>query len=133
MTPENKTSISSWTPAIKIAASFFILFHLLAVFWAPFRLITTNPPGGGSPFVNYPDMVFERYYQPLYLDHGYAFFAPNPGPTHVIDYRVFNDSGDVIKEGRFPWLPDCWPRLRYHRYFMLAENVSAFPEVSLIV
>jgi hypothetical protein len=124
MKPDTTSTISRWLPAIKVAGSFCVVFHLLAVFWAPFRLVTTTPEGG-SPFVNWPDkLIFERYYQPLYLDHGYAFFAPNPGPTHVVDFRVFNESGDIIKEGRFPWLPDCWPRLRYHRYFMLGENLN---------
>lgn len=109
---------------MKIAASAFIVFHILAVFWAPFRFATLLPPEGGSPFANYPDLVFEAYYQPLYLDHGYAFFAPNPGPTHVVDFRVFNESGDVIAEGRFPDRKEHLPRLRYHRYFMLGENLN---------
>jgi hypothetical protein len=109
---------------IKIGASALIVFPLLAVFWAPFRFATFSPETGGSPFANYPDLLFEIYYQPLYLDHGYSFFAPNPGPTHVVDYRVFNESGDVIEEGRFPDRSEHLPRLRYHRYFMLGENLN---------
>lgn len=110
-----------WSPRAKLIASLLVMFHILAVFWAPFRFATD----GGSPFANHPDIwAFEWYYQPLYLDHGYAFFAPNPGPTHVVDFRVFNESGDVIKEGRFPDRTEHLPRLRYHRYFMLSENLN---------
>lgn len=120
MKPTNPPT-TRWTRPIKILVSGFILFHVLAVFWPPFRFATD----GGSPFANYPDLLFEVYYQPLYLDHGYAFFAPNPGPTHVVDYRVFDDSGDVIYEGRFPSKKEHLPRLRYHRFFMLSENLNS--------
>ncbi len=41
-----------------------------------------------------------------------------------MDYRVFNASGDVIKEGRFPSKSEHLPRLRYHRYFMLSETLN---------
>ena len=34
--------------------------------------------------------------------------------------------GDTPLKGRFPD-PDIHPRLLYHRYFMLAENIGAFP------
>lgn len=114
---------SYWTPGVKLAVSALVIFHTLAVFWAPFRFATMSPDGG-SPFANYPDLVFEAYYQPLYLDHGYSFFAPNPGPTHVVDFTVFNESGDVIQEGRFPDKSEHLPRLRYHRYFMLGESLN---------
>jgi hypothetical protein len=109
-----------WPAWLKACASLFIMFHVLAVFWPPFRMATM----GGSPFVNYPNYIFEPYYQPLFLDHGYAFFAPEPGPTHVVDFRVFDQSGEVIAEGRFPNLQRHWPRLRYHRYFMLSEQLN---------
>lgn len=115
-----------WTPGVKALASVLILFHVLAVFWAPFRFAATPPSGLGSPFANYPDIyLFEWYYQPLFLDHGYSFFAPNPGPTHVVDYRVFDASGDVIHEGRLPDRTEHLPRLRYHRFFMLAESLNS--------
>jgi hypothetical protein len=116
---------ATWSRGVKALASVLILYHLLAVFWAPFRFAATAPSGLGSPFANYPDKyIFEWYYQPLFLDHGYSFFAPNPGPTHVLDFRVFDASGDVIHEGRLPDLKLHDPRLRYHRFFMLAESLN---------
>jgi hypothetical protein len=49
----------------------------------------------------------------MYLDHGYFFFAPNPGPSHLVGIR----DQSVL----FPDRKEQWPRLLYHRYFMLSE------------
>src|SRR5690606_4764666 len=62
------------------------------------------------------------YITPLYLHNGYGFFAPDPpGSSAIIRYRVTDKDGKVI-EGQFPDLDKQWPRLRYHRYMMLAEQ-----------
>ncbi len=52
----------------------------------------------------------------MYLSHGYFFFAPNPGPAHLLEIRV--------EPSRVELWPDRkaqWPRLLYHRHFMLTE------------
>jgi hypothetical protein len=41
-----------------------------------------------------------------------------------VDYRVFDKEGEIIAEGRFPDREMHWPRLRYHRYFMLSGNLT---------
>lgn len=58
--------------------------------------------------------------QMFYLDRGYAFFAPDPGPSHLI--RATSDGGQTTQV--FPNLDDQWPRLLYHRHFMLAEFLN---------
>ena len=59
----------------------------------------------------------------MYLDRGYAFFAPDPGPSHLIegrDHRALRRTDrDVI-----PDLQQQRPRLNYHRHFMLSEFLT---------
>ena len=67
----------------------------------------------------------------MYLDHGYAFFAPNPGPCHLVHYKVEFADGRQPVEGVFPNLKEEQPRLFYHRHFMLSEtlfNAFVLPE-----
>ncbi|WP_250928689.1 hypothetical protein [Aporhodopirellula aestuarii] len=73
------------------------------------------------------------YGQFLYLDRGYAFFAPDPGPSHLMRVEMSRPAtGDEGEQSPglaepntetrlYPDLNDQWPRLRYHRHFMLAE------------
>jgi hypothetical protein len=62
------------------------------------------------------------YLDALYLNHGYHFFAPEPSNGHLIRYQVYDDRGGVIADGQFPDRKEYWPRLLYHRYFMLADQ-----------
>jgi len=76
------------------------------------------------------------YLNLLYLNHGYGFFSPDPNPSHLIRFRLVPKTGEEF-EGIFPNLtpynhpalekgsePEVhWPRLRYHRHFMLAEQL----------
>jgi hypothetical protein len=67
------------------------------------------------------------YLDALYLNHGYYFFAPDPGAGHLIYFDLYNAQGAKIKEGKFPDWDLQRPRLWYHRHFMLAEQIeSAF-------
>ncbi len=59
----------------------------------------------------------------MYLDRGYAFFAPDPGPSHLIQAGLTNDAGNLT-EKMYPDLEQQWPRLLYHRHFMLAEFLT---------
>jgi hypothetical protein len=63
------------------------------------------------------------YLQAGNVSHGYAFFAPDPGPSHLIRYELVFEDGRV-EQGVFPDLARQWPRLRYHRHFMLTEQLS---------
>jgi hypothetical protein len=58
------------------------------------------------------------------LNHGYHFFAPDPGPGHIVRYVVSDEQGQTIAEGTFPDADTYWPRLRYHRHFMLADQAE---------
>ena len=62
------------------------------------------------------------YLDALYMNQGHSFFAPDVGPGHLIRYQLFDQSGREIEHGEFPSRKDHWPRLLYHRYFMLADQ-----------
>lgn len=58
----------------------------------------------------------------LFLGHGYRFFAPNPGPSHLVQYKITRADGTQL-ESVFPNRETIKPRLLYHRWFMLSETV----------
>lgn len=73
------------------------------------------------------------YGQFLYLDRGYAFFAPDPGPSHLLrvelrekdsNFAGPDSRGTEIEVRTYPSLGEQWPRLLYHRHFMLAEFLN---------
>jgi hypothetical protein len=58
------------------------------------------------------------------LDNGYRFFAPDPGPSHLLRYELVRDE-KVVASGIFPDRQAHFPRLLYHRYFMIAETMAS--------
>ena len=67
--------------------------------------------------------VISPYLQALYLDHGYHYFAPEPGGSTLIGYSIERSDGSTVS-GRFPDV-ETSPRLLYHRYFMMSEFLGA--------
>ena len=112
----------SWSPVARRVASVLIALHVAAVFIAPFAFACSTP-ASSSPFADGLMWVLRPYIDGLYLNHGYAFFAPNPGASHLVRYRVEYDDGRQPIEGMFPDLKSQRPRLLYHRHFMLAEQL----------
>jgi len=93
-----------------------LVFQLTAVLLGPFCLPPTYIGSLLQP-------LFRPYLGATYLDHSYKFFAPDPGPSHLVRYDLeFAD--DSHQEGIFPSLDDEWPRLFYHRHFMLSEFIN---------
>lgn len=97
-----------------------IAWHVVAVFLAPLSL----PPSSQLIEGIAQHTAMQWYLDALYLNHGYYFFAPDPGPGHLIYYDVSDAQGRVIKQGHFPNWELHRPRLWYHRHFMLAEQVG---------
>lgn len=121
-------------------ASVLIIGHLWAVIGRPLEFATQGPFGASPSMTRFRDPV-RGYSQFAYLDHGYAFFAPEPGPSHLIRATITPPSGtDATTTGtdaaasspspvaplvrNYPDLNDQWPRLLYHRHFMLAEFLN---------
>jgi hypothetical protein len=120
--PPKLPAAGSWTKPTRQLATVLILLHLSAVFVAPFAFACTTQ-SGSSPFADGLMGWYRPYVDLLYLNHGYAFFAPDPGSSHLVRYRVdFADARPPI-EGVFPDLKTQRPRLLYHRHFMMAESL----------
>lgn len=109
--------------AVRMVVSVLVTWHVFAVFMAPLSLPPTSRLVAnlvqGTPEQSSP---MQWYLDALYINHGYHFFAPDPGPGHLIRYVVTDDRGASIAEGTFPDRKEYWPRLRYHRYFMLSDQ-----------
>ena len=113
-----------WSLTARLIASTLISFQMMAIFWPPFTFASSAGNGSSSPFADGVMSWLRPYVSFMFLDHGYFFFAPNPGPSHLVHYKVeFADSSEPV-EGVFPNLKDEKPRLLYHRHFMLAESLQ---------
>jgi len=93
-----------------------LLGHLTAIVTAP---ATVGPSSQTAR--NVWDVV-SPYLQVFYLNHGFHYFAPQPGSSNLVDWEVTRSDGST-ESGRFPNF-DIKPRLLYHRYFMLSEYLG---------
>lgn len=111
-------------PAVRAVVSLLVALHVAAVFIGPWAMEPSS--GLARGFAG----VFRPYMDVLSLGNGYRFFAPEPGPSHLVRYELTLDDGTLV-EGAFPDRTRHWPRLLYHRYFMLSEfvNTLAGPEL----
>jgi hypothetical protein len=116
--PKRNGRLATW---LRVIISIWIVWHFAGVFLAAMCIPAT------SDLVNniaqQPPMQW--YLDGLYLNQGHSFFAPDVGPSHVIHYELFDQSNRPMGEGDLPSLKDEWPRLRYHRHFMLADQAPA--------
>jgi len=112
--------LSRWPPAIRMLVSLGLLVYFAAVI---------VPPLAGPPPASELAMAAFQPLRPLvgglFLGHGYRFFAPDPGPGHSIQWTMRLADGSVLK-GSIPDRDADWPRLLYHRRFMISEKIAAF-------
>jgi hypothetical protein len=93
----------------------WLVFHLVGIFLPAFSI----PPS--------PEIVRDLYWslrfypQAIYMDHGYHFFGPDPGDSTLLRYVAIQEDGRAVR-GTYP-NRDLFPRLRYHRHFMLTEAI----------
>ncbi len=106
----------AWSLRRRAIVSVLILLHLAAVVTAPF----SNPPPA-SDLSRKLAYLFRPYLHAAFLFHGYRFFAPNPGVSHLLLYELDLPDGSVVK-GQYPDIRQHWPRLLYHRHFMISES-----------
>ena len=107
-----------WPFSVRAGISLLLVWHLAALFLAPLSIQPSSPLV--IQVAQQPPMQW--YLDALYLNHGYHFFAPEPSNGHLIQYELFDERGGKIAEGKFPDRKEYWPRLLYHRYFMLADQ-----------
>ncbi|UUO08333.1 hypothetical protein M4951_08460 [Blastopirellula sp. J2-11] len=115
-----------WSGAVRGWVSILLLIHVTALFVGPWA----SPPPS-SYLSQQVEKLYDPYLRITFLkDHGYRFFAPNPGASHLVRYELLDAAGNQIGAGRFPNLDIHWPRLLYHRHFMISEslnNVTSIP------
>lgn len=103
---------------VRRVVSALLLFHVGAVFLGPFA----TPPQTSQLAMTIGRSI-QPYLDVLNLGNGYRFFAPEPGPSHLVRYELTMPDGST-HEGIFPSRQEHWPRLLYHRYFMLSEFLN---------
>lgn len=107
-------STSPLNRRVRRVISFLLVAHLLAIASAPLAMEPSSLPAR-KVFG-----FFRPYLDAAFLNHGYHFFAPEPGPSHLIRYELsFSDGRTEV--GLFPDPEKQRPRLNYHRHFMLSE------------
>jgi hypothetical protein len=119
--PDSAAQVASPTlgPWLKGLLSAAIVCHLTAVFVGPWAM-----PPQGSELARAIAGSMQPYLQAAFLNNGYRFFAPEPGPGHLVRYEVQAGDGRRV-EGFFPDRNSERPRLLYHRYFMLSEFLNS--------
>lgn len=113
--PLTQDSPPVWSRGKRAVASVAILLYLAVVFSGPATTVSSDL-----------NQSLHRATGPaqqlLFLGHGYRFFAPNPGPSHILQYEVgFSDQ--TTTTGKIPDTEVHWPRQLYHRWFMLSERL----------
>lgn len=116
--PEEPAVAPQGQPWVKRLVTAWLLFHVTAVALYPAAILV--PPRGLLRAIS--NLFFEPYMEGLYMVGGHRFFAPEPGPGTMVEYRVERADGSV-EENIFP-RREISPRLMYHRHFMLSERVQ---------
>src|SRR5690349_18560099 len=95
----------SWSLRVRFIVSAALVWHLVGLLAGPI----SSPP---SILGDRLQSVYLPYLQAAYLNHGYKFFGPDPGPSHLVRYVVEMADGERL-EGTFPDRKAHWPRLLY--------------------
>src|SRR5262245_19276429 len=103
--PSAAPLLSSRTKLVRPVVNVWLVVHLTAIVLAPALVAPT------SELILSGWRALRPYSQALYLNHGYQFFAPEPGESTLLAFVAERPDGTVIR-GR---LPDraIRPRLLY--------------------
>jgi hypothetical protein len=104
---------------LRWAINLGLVLHVVAIIIAP---AAVSP---SSDLIQAGWDLFQPYLQILYLNHGYHFFAPEPGNSTLLAFQAERPDGTVVS-GRIP-NREIVPRLLYHRHFMLTEQMKDAP------
>ncbi len=120
----SRSPAASLSVRLRVTISAAIGLHLLAVFAGP---LSGPPPASAlSEEIARP---LRPYLNATYQNHGYRFFAPMPGPSHLLAYKLELPDG-TTREEVIPNLKTQWPRQFYHRHFMLTEQLNFLRQVT---
>lgn len=112
---------SYWRTIGKLLIHSWLVFHLFCIIVAPSSVYPSSR-------LQQSGWEWGQYYlECLYLNHGWHFFAPDPGPSHLLTFE-WTDSSGQTSELTWP-NRDIQPRLLYHRHLMLTEFVGTSGEL----
>lgn len=113
---------SSLRPLTRVLLSGFLAVHVFATFLSPFHFNTIPPGGRPAPDADWLLPWFQPYINFMFLNHGYAFFAPDPpAANHLIRGTLVFDDDQADVNRQYPDRNRQRPRLLFHRHFMLTE------------
>ena len=115
--PERTRPARAAATAGFVLLNVWLVYHLAAIVIAPWSV----PPS--SRLVQNAWRGIGAYVQILFLNHGYHYFAPEPGNSTLVAYVLEMPDGRV-ETGRIP-NRGIRPRLLYHRHFMLTEFLGS--------
>lgn len=111
---------------LRILISTAVSWHVFCVFVSPFSVRPSS-----ALVERIAQGTWVRWYtDPLYLNHGYHFFGPEPPVNQLMRWTVYDETGATIATGEFPNTKEQWPRLFYHRHMMLADQASLAPALN---
>ena len=102
------------------AIHLWLAYHLVAIVISP----ASVPPT--SDAVRNLWSGFRHYLQATYLNHGYHYFAPDPGNSTIVRFVAELPNGRS-QIGQVPDRNELWPRLFYHRHLLLTEYLGSLP------
>lgn len=123
MAAEGCLSSGGWGRRAKVMASVFIVLQLLAVVAEPLRFFSYGATRGSSPAADPVRIALAPYVEFAFLNHGYFFFAPEPGPSHLMQCKLTYADGTTTQV-QYPDKAAQRPRLLFHRHFMLSEFLN---------
>ncbi len=103
-----------------VALNVWLCYHLFAIVVGP----ASVPPA--PPIAQDAWRFASGYLQAFYLNHGFHYFSPDPAGSTLVAYTLEMPDGSM-KSGRLPHRK-IWPRLLYHRHFMVTEFLGNGPE-----
>ena len=78
-------------PRVRAVLSVLLAAYLMVVLLGPLA----NPIGSSNLTIPMSRLV-APVHQALFLGHGYRFFGPDPGPSHILEYRIESADGEEI-------------------------------------
>lgn len=97
---------------LKLIISLVILFHFSAIF--------SHVLSGGGPFVmRQLASLYRPYLKTMWLDNAYRFYAPDPGSTEVLWYKLQYEDGST-RWTQVPRREDFYLRMPFQRTMSIA-------------
>ena len=120
--PTDATPRPLWRRAGFALVNVWLVYHLIAIAGSP----ATIPPS--SQLQRDTWLAVGPYLEAIYLNHGWHYFAPDPGASTLLAYEGVAVDGTPVA-GVVPDRRVAWPRQLYHRYFMLTEAIPQTDEL----